>query len=224
VASLLALYAYRQFRSSWDDRVVFLLLTLLAVGIGAAGFVVQPLGPVSIPLAFIGVVTLSAALYCKRLIGSGLMLPAAAAFMLVITTALFLLLPQQLATLKYYRKVVMEMNRIDPGRQVPVVEYREFLPSVSFYRQKLAIIAHGRDREVGFEEDSSYRQWFIEKDDELKAALAGMERVFLVAEEKNLARFEELTSFVCCELQSQRKVVGYDCRHDPVEQMAGMPR
>lgn len=214
VASLLALYVYRQFKSLWDDRAAFLLLIILAAGTGGAALLVAQLRPVSIHLGAIGVVTVAAVLYSKHLIGTDRMLPATAAIMLVIATAAFLLVPQQLNTLKYYKKIVLEMNRLDPAQQVPVVLYREFLPSVSFYRQKLAIMANGRDREVGFEEDAAYRQWYIEKDEEIQPALAGMDRLFLITGQDNLAGFQEMTSLECRELQAQNKKVSYDCRRN----------
>ena len=40
--------------------------------------------------------------------------------------------------------MVTRMNQLDPERQIPTLVYKKNLPSISFYRQKLAIMALAR--------------------------------------------------------------------------------
>ena len=65
--------------------------------------------------------------------------------------------------MKSYRPMVTKMNELDPQRQVPTLVYTGFLPSISFYRQELAIMALGKPRETMFETNDRYRQWYVAK-------------------------------------------------------------
>ena len=160
-AALLAVYSYRELRSVWDDRATFAIMMILAAGIGIAGFVWPPLVHLRWPLACAGIVALLACLISRRLQTTDWVAALCPLAHIGISVVLFLALPSLQDQMKGYRTMVMKMNALDPQRQVPTVVYKGFLPSVSFYRQELAIMALGRPRETMFEVNDNYRQWYV---------------------------------------------------------------
>lgn len=211
-AAVLAMYAYKEFKSVWDDRAAFLFLLLLAVALGCAGFVSPRLEAARLPLALSGSAFLLVALSLRRLIGTERILPAVAGLLIAITTLLYLLMPLMDKQMKSYKKMVLQLNLLDPEKRIPTVVYESFLPSVSFYRQKLAIMVHGRKRELDFETDDAYKQWHLDSLNELNTALAGQERLFVVTEPQNMNKFAQGSAFSCSELFVQKKYASYDCR------------
>jgi len=212
VAALMAVYAYEEFKSIWDDRSAFLFLLLLAACLGTVGFVSPQLKPLSLPLALFGTACLLAALLLRRLIGTEKMLPAVACLLIAVGTVASLLLPLQHSRMEAYREMVAKLNQLDPERQLPTVVYETFLPSVSFYRQKLAIMVRARARETNFESDTTYKQWYFKTNEGLKAALSGYPRLFVITAPKYIPEFSAETGFTCSEVFAGKKNSAYDCR------------
>lgn len=212
MAAMMAVYVYKEFKSDWDDRASVLFLLVLAVGLGIAGFVSPRLEAIRLPLALIGSVGLLAAISLRRFIGTEKMVSAVACLLIGMVTIVYLLIPLQRNLMDSYRKMVDKLNQLDPQRQLPTVVYRSFLPSVSFYRQKLAVMVRARARETVFETDTAYQQWYFKTNEGLQAALSGYARLFVVAELKYLSEFTEETGFVCSEVYAGKKNNAYDCR------------
>jgi 4-amino-4-deoxy-L-arabinose transferase len=148
----------------------------------------------------------------RRLIGTDKMLPAVACLLIAVGTVAYLLLPLQHHRMEAYREVVAKLNQLDPQRQLPTVAYETFLPSVSFYRQKLAIMVRGRTRETDFETDTAYKQWYFKSNEGLKEALSVYPRLFLLTAPRHVPEFSELTGFTCSEVFAGKKNNAYDCR------------
>lgn len=212
VAAMMTVYVYQEFKSLWDDRVAFWFLLLLAAGFGVIGFVSPQLRPISQPLAFFGTACLLAVLPLWRLIDTEKMLPAVAGLLIAIGTVAYLLLPLQHHRMEAYREMVAKLNQLDPERQLPTVAYETFLPSVSFYRQRLAIMVKARARETYFETDTAFKQWYFKSDEGLNEALSGYPRLFVITEPKYLPEFSEVTGFTCSEVSAGKKNKAYECR------------
>lgn len=215
-AALLAVYSYREFRSAWDERVIFSMLLLLAAGMSVAGFFWPPLANLRWPLACSGLVVLAACLVSRRLQTGDWAQRSAPWLMIGMSLVGYLTLPSLQDEMKGYRPMAMKMNEVDPQRQVPTVIYKGFLPSISFYRQKLAIMALGKPREIMFETNDLYQLWYMQSDAELKKILSEMPRVFVVTEPKHINDFSASMSFVCSELLAQKRNTAYDCRREVV--------
>lgn len=215
VAALLAVYCYRELRSSWDDRLTYAVLLIMAVGIGIAGIVYPPLQQLRLPLLGAGAAALAVCLPLRRHLDTERALPTVACFIVGLSVIAYLALPLLLANLKSYRQMVERMNELDPKRQVPTLVFGAFLPSISFYRQELAIMSFSRIRETEFQRDTAYRQWYVQTEAELKTRVADLTRLFVVADPKLIATFTQTTSFVCSELVAQNRYTAYDCRPAP---------
>jgi hypothetical protein len=133
-------------------------------------------------------------------------------FLIGVSFVAYLALPMYQGGGKGFRPMVERMNGLDPDRKVRTLVYKEFLPSISFYRRELAVMAMGRVREVDFEKDEAYRQWYVRTGEELRAAVSGRPRLFVVCEPNHVGEFTRITNFACTEILSQKRFTAYDCR------------
>jgi len=53
------------------------------------------------------------------------------------------------------------MNNIDPERKTSTLVYKNTIPSLSFYRNSLVAMADGKTREIQFEDDRSYKDYYL---------------------------------------------------------------
>ena len=217
-AALLAVYSWQELKSRWDEQVVFAFSILLASGIGICGFVWPPIHDFRWLLACAGFISLLICFGSRRFITTNWAQHFAPMLTIGVSVVLYFLMaiPSVQDRMKGYRPMVMKMNALDPQRQVPTLVYTGFLPSVSFYRQQLAIMAMGRPRETQFEENDRYRTWYVQSDVELKENLADLPRVFVVTEPEHIGKFSAAMLFSCSEILKQRKNSAYDCRAVPV--------
>ncbi len=124
-----------------------------------------------------------------------------------------------------YERLADRLNALDSGRRLPVLAYHKFLPSVSFYRGALAVMALGEEREVQFEQDEGYRAWYLANDRELQAFLARQPRLFVVARPEEMPGLAAGQNLCCEEVFVHRKVTAYSCRQKSVfPSLAGINR
>jgi len=211
-AAVMAVYSYTEFKSVWDDRAAFLFLLFIAVAMGVVGFVSPDLQSIRLPLAIFGTAGLVAIFPLRRLIGTEKMLPVVACLLIGFGTVAYLLLPLQHHRMEAYKDMVTKLNQLDPERQLPTVAFETFLPSVSFYRQKLAIMVRARAREMNFETDTAYKQWYFKTNEGLQEALSVYPRLFLITAPKYVPEFSEVTGFTCSAVFVGKKNNAYDCR------------
>ena len=187
------------------------ILALFSLALALAGFFYRPLEPFRWLLGVYGGMGLVLLGWGRtRLLGSSFV-PCCAALLLAISTAGYALLPEIQTESKGYARMAAAMDRLDRARDLEVVVYHGFLPSLSFHREKLAIMALGRWREVEFEGDGSYRKYYVETEQELRERLAGLPRIFMVTEPVNAGEFQTTYGYACGEVFSQRRYTAYLC-------------
>lgn len=211
-ASVLAVYTYFQLRSQWDNKAAFVILLIMSFGIGIAGFVSSPLNELRWALAFAGFLLFMFCLASQRLFSTDWAQHSAPWLMIGIFVVAYLALPHMEGHMKGYRTMVTKLNEMDPQRKVPTLLYMDFLPSISFYRQELAIVAMTKPRETDFEINDNYRNWYVQNEVELKEKLSKMPRVFVVTEPKHIGAFVSSMSFSCSEILALKNDIAYDCR------------
>jgi 4-amino-4-deoxy-L-arabinose transferase-like glycosyltransferase len=113
--------------------------------------------------------------------------------------------------MKGYEKMVEAINARDPQRKIDLVAFGDFLPSISFYRGRLAVMALGEERETQFQHDDSYRRTYLTSPEELKAFLAGRDKVFVVTRGKKAAQLQQDYALACEEIFHQRKDSAFLC-------------
>jgi hypothetical protein len=134
-----------------------------------------------------------------------------AACLLLVGTTGYVAFGQVAHYKKGLEQLVQAINDADPQRQLPVMVYRDFLPSVSFYRGPLAVMALGDKRETQFQGNPIYRDHYLEDEGELDSYLQGKTELFLVTRSKFQEEFSSRFLFDCRELYRQRKVAAYQC-------------
>lgn len=214
IAALLAVHFYRELQSQWYDQLSHILILILSAGIALSGFIWHPLAQLRWHLACAGFIIGVICFVSRTLLAGDWTLNFAPPLIIGLSVVVFMALPFLQDLMKGYRPMVNKMNGIDPMRQVPTVVYKRFLPSISFYRQELAIMAslgRGRPRETIFELNDRYRQWHVETVPELKEKVSKMPRVFVVTEPQKIEEFSSSMSFICKILLVQEHDTVYDC-------------
>lgn len=194
-----------------DGWGVRLFMLLASVAIGVAGFVSPPLRPIAMPLLIASIILLLVALRLC-LLHPPVILQRTPLFITLLSLTAFLALPWQQRAMKAYRALADACTARDPDKRVPVMVYRGFLPSISFYRGELAVMALGREREVMFETDTRYRQWYLTTEDEVRRFAGSRDRLFVVTEPKDLPSLQALVPAECTEIASRKRYSAYDCR------------
>ena len=108
---------------------------LAALALGGAGFFYAPVAPVRFYLAAIGIVAISLVWSAYRYRTSEWYLTALAACFILIAASVTGFMSVAGPQLKSYEKMLAKLNAIDPGKALPLLVYRDFIPSVSFYRR-----------------------------------------------------------------------------------------
>jgi 4-amino-4-deoxy-L-arabinose transferase len=120
---------------------------------------------------------------------------------------------------KAYEAMTAAINQRDPERRLEVLVYQDFLPSISFYRNRLAVMALGRDRETLFQDDDAFRQTTLASDIALNTFLSDRAEIFVVAKANALRNFQSLYPSSCEELFRQRRQGAYLCRLTPQQSL-----
>lgn len=113
---------------------------------------------------------------------------------------------------KAYETMTAEINRLDPRKDLDVLVYGGHLPSVSFYRGKLAAMAFGMPREVQFERDEAWKDTYLADGESLKRYLASREKLFVVASPGKLSSLLAEHPMVCEEAFATKRYNAYRCR------------
>jgi 4-amino-4-deoxy-L-arabinose transferase len=187
------------------------LLLPLALSLTTAGFVYQPLKGVAAWLVLASLVAL--ALWWqiwsarKRNVYWGWL----ALFMIFFSCIGFWGAGIAGPQMRGYQKMAAEMNRLDPNRRLETLVFQSFLPSLSFYRNRLAVMAFSGEREVQFQSEASYRPWKIDSEEGLKTFLDDHPELFVVARQDAIGAFSKTHSLRCEPIFAQRKHTAYRC-------------
>ena len=216
VASLWAAEAYARLAMPWLRRAVLGMLGLLALAPVVAAFTVHPLASgwqvcsavAALPLAWV-VWQAFRERHTQRL------LIWTAAGLLMTGCMGYVLFGQATHNRRGYEQLTARLNALDPDRRLPVLVYRKSLPSISFYRGALAVMALGKEREVQFEQNDDYRVAYVASHEKLQDFLARNTRLFVVAEPEEMVGLSVGQASACEEVFTHRKVTAFLCRQGP---------
>lgn len=113
-----------------------------------------------------------------------------------------------------FERLVARINSAYPDRALPVVVYKDFLPSISFYRGHLAVMALGSSRDTQFQTNQEYRDVYLSDAAEVDLYLQQHPDLLLVTREKNFQEFVDRSGFLCTKLEgpSVKQISAYRCR------------
>lgn len=192
-------------------RVSVALLALLAAAPGAAGFAVPALHGARLPLLAASAAALGMAwrsLECRA--DDRFLYWTAACLLLLGTvgTGMYALTSREA---RAYETMTAGINRLDPGRTRDVLVYRAHLPSISFYRGKLAAMAFGMPREVQFEKDDAWKGTYIPDRESLDRYLAARKELFVVAPPGATASLLAGRPMSCAKVAGTKRYDAYLC-------------
>lgn len=109
-----------------------------------------------------------------------------------------------------YSEMADYANKLDPERKMTFVSYHADIPSMSFYRRKMSVIALGRKRETEFEKTEDYKKYYIDDSEKFSTTISSEDRFLITMSPKYLKNIAGL-GFSCEEKFSQRKYSLFLC-------------
>ena len=116
----------------------------------------------------------------------------------LMTMFVYLVMPLAGPYVKGYRMVAQDIKDFDPEGKYPVLIYETFVPSLSFYLNKVVPIAMSRHRETQFQKKEDYQDILITTTDELRDYIdKHKEFIVLVRKEHFYDEFKEFSGYEC---------------------------
>jgi 4-amino-4-deoxy-L-arabinose transferase len=163
----------------------------------AAGFAVPFMKPYFV--WFLLPALISAVLYLllfMRLKGGKGALIASAVVMLIITNSVYWILPSVDEYVKGYRKLA---ERSLEYKGVELACYKCFLPSVSFYRREKIAMVMSKERELQFEKDYTYKEFYYPSQEDADNYFSDRDRVLVVMRPHLLEEMKNSYGLNCSE-------------------------
>lgn len=113
-----------------------------------------------------------------------------------------------------YEMMTSAINRIDPERTLDILVYRGHLPSVSFYRGKIAAMAFGMPREVLFERDEAWKDTYIDSPESLGRYLSARKELFVVTSPEELDSLLAERPMRCGKVFGAKRFSAYRCSRE----------
>ncbi|MBZ4642576.1 MAG: hypothetical protein PWQ25_288 [Deferribacteres bacterium] len=131
-------------------------------------------------------------------------------FIIFSSFCIYSLLPVLGPNIKGYKKMTEQIISLDPQKKHEVLTYKSFIPSISFYRQKITVAALGKEREVQFEDNNEYKKYYIDSKKDLENFFLDHNSFFLVTNDKYINEIESY-GYKCTLHFKQRKDSMYFC-------------
>lgn len=185
------------------QKIAALFLVILGVGFCAVPFMVDYAKPYMVFLIIFGVIYSVLALF---LISRGGLLrdsfvKSFSMMLLLATLGVYSFIPFVEANVKGYRMISEDIKSYNADKNLNVLIYRTFTPSISFfYLNDVKPIAFDRHRETQFQQYDEYKDFLIETDDELKAFISNNKELILYSRNNGHLDFEKKTGYVCEEV------------------------
>lgn len=123
----------------------------------------------------------------------------------------YLLLPLVGNEFRSYKTLTDKLNAVDPERKYEVIVYNSFIPSISFYRNKIAVMAFSKYRETQFEHSDIYKNYYINDTITLKGLMEREKEFFLVIRPKELSNTISTYNIKCNLIAKQKEHSAYFC-------------
>ncbi len=211
MAALFTAEAFFRFAMPLGRFLTLVLVTLMGAAPAVAGFLLPELADYRVPLGVASGLGLAVAWGVFRALRSERFLAWVSVGIVLFSVTGYAAFAKVTHHRRGYERLVDHLNQLDPQRQLP--------PSVSFYRGQLAVMALGAPREVQFQDDGSYRLYYLDTDRDVTDYLADHPALFVVLHPGEIGRFTLQHPLDCNEVYSQRKAAAYLCRepHAPQE-------
>lgn len=212
VSSIMAYYGYKNLNKNFYRYFIVGILILIIFGVMISGYIYPPLNDFKKTCVLYGILALLTISPVIINLKNSKFLSSVAFTMISLTFIIYLVLPVIGPEIRGYRQMGLYLNKLDPDKKLDVLVYNGFIPSLSFYRDKLVVMAYGKERETQFEKDRKYKSYYLTNDNEIMQFVKERGSFFLVTRPKYIKKFENKFFAQCKEVFKQRKHSAYLCK------------
>lgn len=133
-----------------------------------------------------------------------------AIYIILVSFCAYSTLPILGPDIKGFKKLTEKINEIDKEKRLEVLTYKWLIPSISFYRQKITVVAFGKKRETQFQYTDDYKEYYIDSKTELSNFLNSQESLLVVTRPKYIKEISDF-GFTCKDYYNQRNYSLYLC-------------
>lgn len=211
-ASLIAYYGYKNFGSAFFNKIILFISFVFPAALALSGYFYKPLSDLLYYTIICGVILIIFLFSLfKHIFSFNNFLKGVSLFYITLAFVLYFFAPHIETEINGYKQMSQKLNSIDPDRNIQTLLYDTSKPSISFYRNKLAVTALEDDRDLGFQKTDEYKQYYFTTEDEVEAFVSTHRIFFLVAKPKKLLDFEKKYHTQCALVFDQRKYSAYQC-------------
>ncbi|BAI80457.1 conserved hypothetical protein [Deferribacter desulfuricans SSM1] len=213
ISSILAYYGYKKVDKNFYRYFIAGILILIIFGVMISGYIYPPLNDFKKTCVLYGILVLLTISPVIINLKNSKFLSSVAFTMISLTFIIYLILPVIGPEIRGYRQMGLYLNKLDPDKKLDILVYNGFIPSLSFYRDKLVVMAYGKERETQFEKDEKYKSYYLTNDNEIMQFVKERGSFFLVTRPKYIKNFEKKFFAQCKEVFQQRKYSAYLCKN-----------
>jgi len=211
-ASIVAYYGYKNFSSAVLNRTIILVSFIFPAALAFSGYFYEPLYDLryyAMLCAFLLLVFLFALF--KHIYSFKSFLRGIGFFYIILTLMLYFFIPHIGPEIKGYKQMSQKLNSLDPDRNIQTLLYKTSKPSISFYRNKLAVTALETDRYLGFEKTDEYKEYYYTLEEQVEQFVGTHEIFFMVTKPEKYLDFKKKYGTQCDKVFEQRKYSAYEC-------------
>ncbi|AEI13959.1 glycosyl transferase family 39 [Flexistipes sinusarabici DSM 4947] len=211
-ASLVAYYGYKNFSSTVLNRTIIFISFIFPAALALSGYFYEPLYDFRYytMLCALILITFLFSLF-KHIYSFKSFLTGIAFFYIMLTLLLYFFIPYIGPNIKGYKQMSHKLNSIDPEKNIQTLLFRTSKPSVSFYRNKLAVTALEDDRYLGFQKTDEYKKYYYTSEEQVQQFVVTHEMFFLVTKPEKYLDFQKEYGTQCERVFEQRKYSAYKC-------------
>ncbi|MGA1846574.1 ArnT family glycosyltransferase [Deferribacter abyssi] len=212
ISSIFAYIGIKEYDNKIIRYISLVFLILIVFVLMFSGFFYKPLFPYKKTIVLYGILVMLTLAPVIINLNNEKFVKSVSFSIISLSFIIYMILPTIGPSIKGYRLMTFKINELDPEKKLNVLVYKDFIPSISFYRNKLAVIAYGKEREVQFENDDNYKQFYLTDDREINEFIRNNKSFFLVSRPKRIGIFQKKFNVICRKIYEQRKQSAYLCK------------
>ncbi len=211
IASLIAYEGFKKFINRYERVAALIILLILDICIGASAYFYTPLNAHKFTLILMSLFGLFLIFPVYLNIRKNSFIEHSAIFLIFIAACVYTIIPYIGPYIRGYSQMTQSINRLDPQKKLNVLIYGKTLPSVSFYRNKIAVMAYGRHRNLKFETNNKYKKYYIDNEKDMQQFLENNTHFFTIIKLKSIEAFKKKYYLECTKFYQQTKYGAYRC-------------
>ena len=198
VAAISAAFALLKFKSHTPLFFGHLYMLILIMVLPASGYVLTFLEPYRMVLFIISIISL--VVYITLLggyhYGRGFVM-ASAWTILMVSIPVYAIIPLVQENSHGYKRLSEASIEKDIIGNTPIIAYKSSFSSISFYRNKIVPTVFGKERDLMFEKNDNYKEYYINNEEDAVRLFGNYNNIFLVSSAENMAEASEKYGYSC---------------------------